>query len=114
MVVVLIQLVIVSWLTAVTLTFVVTSGAPVGPGLLSAGVLAAVAVALGVLRRAFDRQRRWAWWLLLVGGVVGSVVSVGTGQPWRVVLELVLLALLLHPDSRSWVADEPRSDAPVR
>jgi hypothetical protein len=81
--------------------------------LLMSLVLAGVAAVWGALVRGFESHRRGAWCLLVVLTAVGSatpVVSRLTGGPvtvldsLSVVVHGSLLALLLHPDSREWVA----------
>jgi hypothetical protein len=86
--------------------------------LLVPALLAGWATAWGVLLRAFTLHRRRAWQLLLLLAATGALwPALGwlVGQPPTVrglvsaALDVVLLALLLHEDSREWVAaEEPR------
>jgi hypothetical protein len=67
---------------------------------------------------AFDRHGRAAWAVLVVWSATGAVARLGG---WLLapdadvlglvggVLDAVLLGLLLHPDSREWVARSPAS-----
>ena len=80
--------------------------------------LAALAAVWWALVRAYEQHRRGGWRLLVVVAAVGLLWPVAgalTGDPATVLDSLsivvngVLLALLLHPDSRDWVAvDAPR------
>jgi hypothetical protein len=86
--------------------------------LLVTALLAGWASAWGALLRAFVLHRRRAWQLLLALAAAGALWPAAgwlVGRPPTVVglvsaaLNAVLLALLLHEDSREWVgAEEPR------
>jgi hypothetical protein len=89
------------------------------PGaLVVSALLAGWATAWGALLRAFTAHRRGAWQLLLVLTATGAVwpaVGWQVGAPLTVgglvsaAVDVVLLGLLLHRDSREWVgAYEPR------
>jgi hypothetical protein len=87
-------------------------------GLLVPLLLAGAASAWGALTRAFEAHRRGAWQLLVglsAAAAGGTVIGWLAGAPVTALalvsaaLECGLLALLLHPDSRDWVAaDEPQ------
>jgi len=87
-------------------------------GLLVSAFLAGWVTAWGALLRAFTLHRRRAWQLLLLltaSGALWPAVGWLVGQPPTVrglvsaAVDVVLLALLLHEDSREWVAaEEPR------
>ena len=75
-------------------------------------LLAGWATAWGALVEAFRRHRRGAWQLLLALTVLGAAGPLArwlvAGQPSVLDLlwtasDVVLLALLLHEDSRDWV-----------
>ena len=92
-----------------------------GP-LVQTGVFVGAAAGWHALLTAFDRHRRAAWLALLVWSATGAVGRVGgwlVGADVGVValagglLDLVVAGLLLHPDSREWVA-RPRVVAPGR
>ncbi|WP_457079829.1 hypothetical protein [Modestobacter sp. SYSU DS0657] len=74
--------------------------------------LAALATLWGIVVRAFERHRRWAWWVLLAAGVVTVVTGLLSPEPGPLaaggsVVAVVRVLLLLHPDSREWVAPAP-------
>jgi uncharacterized membrane protein YfcA len=81
-------------------------------------LLAGLAAAWGALVRAFAAHRRGAWQLMLAltaAGVLGPALGWMTAGrltapgALSVTVDAVLLALLLHRDSREWVgAHEPR------
>jgi hypothetical protein len=87
-------------------------------GLLVSAFLAGWATAWGALLRAFALHRRRAWQLLLLLAATGALwPAFGwlVGRPPTVgglvsaAVDVLLLALLLHEDSREWVAaEEPR------
>ena len=92
-----------------------------GP-LVQTGVFVGAAAGWHALLTAFDRHRRAAWLALLAWSATGAVGRVGgwlAGADVGVValvgglLDLVVAGLLLHPDSREWVA-RPRVAAPDR
>ncbi|QXG77542.1 hypothetical protein KUM42_08595 [Modestobacter sp. L9-4] len=71
------------------------------------------------LLTAFDRHGRPAWVLLVLWSATGAAARLGgwvLGQDVGLLglaggaLEAVLLGLLLHPDSREWVARPPAAD----
>jgi len=80
-------------------------------------LLTGAAFAWGALVREFEAHRRGAWQLLVGLAAVAAAATVAgwlTGVPVTALGLLstaadgVLLALLVHPDSREWVArDEP-------
>ncbi|MGY1844966.1 hypothetical protein [Modestobacter sp. SYSU DS0875] len=71
--------------------------------------LAALATLWGVVVRAFERHRRWAWWVLVAAGVVTVVTGLLSPEPGLLAAggSVVRVLLLLHPDSREWVAPDP-------
>jgi hypothetical protein len=100
-----------------SLLAVVVLGAPVL--LLVSALLAGYAAAWGALLTAFAAHRRGAWRLLV------AVTAVGVLGPWgggsAVLLDVVvaavhatLFALLMHRDSREWVAVEESPAEPSR
>jgi hypothetical protein len=97
-----------------SLLAVVFTGAPAL--LLVSVLLAGWATAWGALIEAFRRHRRGAWQLLLALAVLGAGGPLArwlvVGQPSVLDLlwtgsDVVLLALLLHQDSRDWVRGVP-------
>ncbi|WP_369139339.1 hypothetical protein [Modestobacter versicolor] len=90
-----------------TLVAVVFVGSP--RVLLVSGLLAGCATACRALVEAFAAHRRGAWQLLVVSTAVGVLAPWLTGpvsplDVVPVVWQAVVLGLLLHPDSRDWVA----------
>ncbi|MGY1856387.1 hypothetical protein [Modestobacter sp. SYSU DS0290] len=79
--------------------------------------LAVLATVWGAVVRAFERHRRWAWWVLLGAGLLTLLTGLLSPERgplaagWHVVA-VVQVLLLLHPDSREWVAADP-VDPPV-
>jgi len=72
------------------------------------GGVVGLLVGWGMVLRAFHGRHRWAWWVLVVVEVAGLAVATVSLSPWGVLAGVVVLGLLLHPDSREWV----RPDAP--
>jgi hypothetical protein len=81
--------------------------------LLGTVLLAGLAGAWHALVRGFDRHRRGAWYGLLAVAAQALVAHTaqlvagdgpGVGLLLALALDGVVLALLLHPDSREWVA----------
>ncbi|MCW2582401.1 MAG: hypothetical protein JWQ53_1191 [Klenkia sp.] len=86
-------------------TFVLAE--PAGVAVPVFGGVVGLLVGWGLVLRAFWRRRRWAWWVLVaaeVGGLLGAVLSL---SPWGLLAGVVVLALLVHPDSREWVRPDP-------
>jgi hypothetical protein len=89
----------------------VSVGSPVA--LLVPLLLAGLAAAWATLLRAFRAHRRGAWQVLVALAVAGAVApvvvdgSVTVPGAVSVLGHGCLLALLLHPDSRDWVAADP-------
>jgi hypothetical protein len=107
--------------TLCTLPSVVFLGSPMY--LLMTVTLAALAAGWWALVRAYEQHRRAGWWLLLgvtAVGVLWPVAGSLAGWPATVLDSLsivvngVPLALLLHPDSRDWVAVDSRGPVAER
>ena len=104
---------------AIGASFVAWAGwspGPLGTALLSAGAAAAWHAVL----TAFGRHSRAAWVALVVWCAAGAVGRLGGGLLAHDVgvlglvggvVDAVVLGLLLHPDSREWVA-RPLAPAP--
>ena len=87
-------------------------------------VLVHVGLASGwhALLTAFDRHGRGAWVVLVLWSASGAVARLAgwvLGQDVRFLglvggaFDAVLLGLLVHPDSREWVARTPVSSSPT-
>jgi hypothetical protein len=89
------------------------------PALLLAAGYAGLAAAWGALLRAFEEHSRGAWRLMAVLVAVSALVDLVRLPSADGVLAVpgllvggLVLALLLHPDTREWVQPEP-GPAPV-
>ncbi|MQA32942.1 hypothetical protein [Modestobacter roseus] len=87
------------------------------PGLVVSAAVALLAGLWAAVVRAFERHRRWSWWVLVVTGVLSAgagLLAPGAGLLAVAgnVLDVVFVLLLLHPDSRDWVTPDPVDRAP--
>ena len=109
--------------------------ATIGVGLFALGVVAdgaspaallvvllyaAFPVLVGLLARAWRRQRVWSWWALValsaVGGAYGLVQLLaggGVGAVAALAVDALVLALLFRPAGRRWVRPEAEDRAPT-